>query len=263
MDELRRALKQYYYKPALALFRAVELQAIEEMSPSFEPPVLDLGCGDGVFMSMLGREPIAAGIDISETAVATAGANGTYGEVRVGTAAALPFADARFKTVFSNCVLEHIPEIDKVLSEVNRVLLPGGKLVFTVPSQYFDEFLFGYRFYKKMGLGRRAERYPLKVDRRIKQIHKEGPEWWADKLSHAGLEMLESRYYLPEPALGCWDILNVQPLRVLSLARFAPRPAKTLLAALENSLLKKPVAAWSEPQAGPGAGLIVLARKKN
>jgi SAM-dependent methyltransferase len=261
MTELRSTLEHYYYKPALGLFRAIELRAIREAVGSFDSPLLDLGCGDGSFMSLLSDQPVAAGIDISEKALEKARRSGVYKEVRLAGAGDLPFADASFETVFSNCVLEHIAGIDEALAEVRRVLRPGGGLVFTVPSQYFDEFLFFYRFFKKIGLSGRAKRYPVKLDKRINQIHKERPQWWREKLSRAGLTMSACHYYLPRPALGLWDILNVQPLRVVSFSRFSPRPMIKLLVGLENSLLRKPVAQWSRPLDDHGAGLLILASK--
>jgi len=38
-----------------------------------------------------------------------------------------------FRTVFANCVLEHVPGVDKVLSMLISVLETGGRIVATVP----------------------------------------------------------------------------------------------------------------------------------
>lgn len=45
----------------------------------------------------------------------------------------LSFADGRFGQVVSNDVFEHVPDIARALSEVARVLAPGGRLWFSIP----------------------------------------------------------------------------------------------------------------------------------
>jgi SAM-dependent methyltransferase len=55
-------------------------------------------------------------------------------------ATAIPFGDSVFDAVFLFDVLEHVDEESKALSEIRRVLRPGGKLLVTVPAFMF---LFG------------------------------------------------------------------------------------------------------------------------
>ena len=50
-------------------------------------------------------------------------------DLRKADATQLPFQDGYFDCVYSFGVLHHIPEIDKVISEVRRVLKPGGRLM--------------------------------------------------------------------------------------------------------------------------------------
>jgi len=50
-----------------------------------------------------------------------------------GTALNLPFADGRFDTVVSFEVLEHVPDSRVTLTELHRVLKPGGVLILTTP----------------------------------------------------------------------------------------------------------------------------------
>jgi len=53
-----------------------------------------------------------------------------------GSALALPFADGSFDTVFSSQVLEHVPEPERMLAEMTRVLRPGGCLIVTAPHMW-------------------------------------------------------------------------------------------------------------------------------
>jgi len=51
----------------------------------------------------------------------------------VGDALDLPFADGHFDCVLASEILEHVPEDDRAIAELVRVLAPGGTLAVTVP----------------------------------------------------------------------------------------------------------------------------------
>jgi SAM-dependent methyltransferase len=60
-------------------------------------------------------------------------------ETRQANAEELPFEDGSFDLVFGHAVLHHIPDLAKAFSEFNRVLRPGGAIVFCgEPSAYGD-----------------------------------------------------------------------------------------------------------------------------
>ncbi len=90
--------------------------------------VLDVGCGKGRFARVLrGLYPGAEirGLDISEQMLrfVPAGIHTT-----VGSMTELPFASSTFDAVYATESLEHAVEIDRAVSEMCRVLKPGGKL---------------------------------------------------------------------------------------------------------------------------------------
>jgi SAM-dependent methyltransferase len=105
--------------------------------------VLDYGCGDGHFSRILaGRGARVLGIDISprliEQARASAmnsGCNGNTPEFVAGDAHHTPFPDAMFDYVVGNGALHHL-ELEKALTEIARVLKPGGKAVFLEPMYH-------------------------------------------------------------------------------------------------------------------------------
>ncbi|GBF81741.1 methyltransferase [Aphanothece sacrum FPU1] len=53
----------------------------------------------------------------------------------------LPFQDSSFDVVTMLAVLEHIENEDKILKEIKRILIPGGKLIITVPSVWSQPVL--------------------------------------------------------------------------------------------------------------------------
>lgn len=61
--------------------------------------------------------------------------------------AQIPTADGRFDRILFNQVLEHIPEPSDVLSELFRVLKPGGSIICTCPF-YYEEHEKPYDFYR-------------------------------------------------------------------------------------------------------------------
>lgn len=91
--------------------------------------VLDVGCGKGRFARVLAeRHPLARiwGLDISEAMLKFAPPG-----IRVcaGSMTELPFPDGAFDAAYATESLEHAVEIPAAVSEMCRVLKPGGRLV--------------------------------------------------------------------------------------------------------------------------------------
>ena len=82
-----------------------------------------------------------------------------FTEVQVGRIEALPQASGSVGTVFCNGLLHAVPEIDIALGEVHRVLAPGGRFCFTVPSPRCTAFLLWSRVFERLGLVRAARGY--------------------------------------------------------------------------------------------------------
>ena len=99
--------------------------------------VLDLGSGAGtdslVAAQMVGESGRVTGIDMTPEMLAKAcAAAAELGAANVefveGEAERLPFPDGHFDVVISNGVIDLIPDKDVVFAELNRVLVPGGRL---------------------------------------------------------------------------------------------------------------------------------------
>jgi SAM-dependent methyltransferase len=90
---------------------------------------LDLGCGVGHSYRLLApRETV--GVDVAVAALA-----GQQRETVVADMRALPFPADSFDAVVSVQSIEHVPDPERVLAEVRRVLVPGGAALFVTPNR--------------------------------------------------------------------------------------------------------------------------------
>jgi ubiquinone/menaquinone biosynthesis C-methylase UbiE len=110
--------------------------------------VLEVGCGTGLLLSRVaGFARSAKGIDLSPGMLERARQRGL--DVVEGSATALPFGDASFDVAYSFKVLSHVPELERALAEMIRVVRPGGHIVFDIYNRhslrYAIKKLFGPR----------------------------------------------------------------------------------------------------------------------
>jgi 2-polyprenyl-3-methyl-5-hydroxy-6-metoxy-1,4-benzoquinol methylase len=131
----------------VALWRELEGQdpkqvlfdALTSVSPR---RVLEVGGGDGWLSARL-RDELGCDvtmIDQSERMVELAVERGL--DARVGNVEALPFDDGEFDTVVAAWMLYHVDDIDQGMSEIVRVVAPGGHLVANTNSRRHCEEVF-------------------------------------------------------------------------------------------------------------------------
>ncbi len=89
--------------------------------------ILDLGCGDGQLTERLAAGAKVVGVDASAEMVAAARSRGVAAEQ--GSAESLPHPDGAFDVVFSNAALHWVRDQDAMMTQVHRVLKPGGRFV--------------------------------------------------------------------------------------------------------------------------------------
>ncbi len=97
--------------------------------------ILEAGCGLATVIMKLREQGFnVIGMDYAEQALHTARAYDPSLHLQVGDVHALPYADASLHGYLSFGVLEHFAHgLDPALIEANRVLVPGGTLVLTIP----------------------------------------------------------------------------------------------------------------------------------
>jgi len=128
---LSSKLEAQYTRPAMVLRRA---KALELAHPNLGEDVLDIGCGPGFLTADLGagvgEGGSVSGIDQSESMLelATRRCEHQSGiRIEAGDAVDLGGEDERFDLVVSTQVLEYVADVDRALSEIARVLRPGGR----------------------------------------------------------------------------------------------------------------------------------------
>jgi len=95
---------------------------------------LDLGCGDGRLTSELDATELTAA-DVSPVALERARARLPDARVvELEPDAVLPFGDSSFDLVLCAETTEHVRDVQLLLSEIRRVLRPGGTLALTTPA---------------------------------------------------------------------------------------------------------------------------------
>lgn len=236
-----------------ALLRAVESRYYQDLP--VVSPVLDLGSGDGSFAVQTFARSVDAGIDPWWTPTVDASHLGSHSILALSQGGWMPFADNSFQTVVSNSVLEHITDLDPVISEIARVLRPGGYLLFCSPSDHFTDWLLGARL-----LG---ERYKNWFNRISRHQHCDSPDTWRQRLERGGLAVEKIWYYFSPHALQTLELGHYLGLpNLISKKLFGkwvllPGRRNPFLRFLDATL--RPI--YNEPLAGTGAYLFGVARK--
>ncbi|MEW5868773.1 MAG: class I SAM-dependent methyltransferase [Chloroflexota bacterium] len=184
------------------LMRAVEASFYPEIElPS---PVLDVGCGDGHFVTAAfenNRLPIDVGLDPWGAPLREATRRGGYRALVQAEGDRMPFPDGYFSSAFSNSVLEHIPDVEAVLAEVHRVLKPGAPFVFCGPNHNFLPGLSIGRALDRLFLRPLGEAYRSFFNRISRHYHSDPPDIWQTRLEKAGFQIERWWHYYPPHAL--------------------------------------------------------------
>ena len=219
---------------ALAFERVMECRILAEQP--FERPVLDIGCGEGLFARMLFAEPIDTGIDPNPRELSRARELGAYVELIECRGDAIAKPDGSYRTILSNSVIEHIPDIQPVLKEAFRLLAPGGRLYLTVPTNRFDEYTWISQFLLALGLKNLRQKFGAFFNRFWVHYHFYSPERWREIAAAAGFEVVEVRGYAPRGACLMNDFLvpfsipALMTKKILNRWTLFPRLRQMLLA---------------------------------
>ena len=250
---LRLAIEAHLHQPAIALWRATEFAMLREVE--FGAPVLDLGCGGGAVAGVVLHDHWPRdGLELLASEARAARALGVYRGVIRSDATRAPLAAGIYATVFSQSVLEHIPDDRAAVREAARALAPGGRLVFTVPSPAFAE---------RIRHGPGGEAALQATNDRLGHFHYRSLDDWAALLNACGLGIVGTGGHLPARTQHAWQRLDalmthrlgrrriLDIFRALHRRRLVPRSAWI---AAWTAMLWRP---FRRPVDDPGGFLIV------
>ncbi|MBI2966771.1 MAG: class I SAM-dependent methyltransferase [Bacteroidetes bacterium] len=148
---------RYVTAPQNAASKTIEAGLFRKME--YRSPSLELGCGDGIFSSiMLDGKIIDIGSDYLPEVAERARKYPCYKSVQVADATNLPFSDNSFKTVFFVHGIDHIQNKEPVIREAARVLQCGGIFALSDVSEYW-EMNYVSDFFETFGLVKPSHRY--------------------------------------------------------------------------------------------------------
>ena len=222
---------------------------------AFGAPVLDLGCGGGaVAGAVLQAHWPRDGLELLASEARAARALGVYRGVIRSDATRAPLAEGAYATVFSQSVLEHIPDDQAAVREAARALAPGGRLIFTVPAPAFAE---------RIRTGPGGEAALRATNDRLGHYHYRSLDEWDAMLKTCGLAIVSTGGHLPAPTQRAWQRLDalmtrrlgrrriLDIFRALHRRRLVPRAAWI---AAWTAVLWRP---YRRPVDDPGGYLIV------
>lgn len=133
---------------------------LRDMCKGLSGLVLDIGCADGKPRNYLPEDANYVGLDYFDTATKLYRTRPSV----FGDARQLPLENAAVDHVLLLDVLEHIPDPDRCLAEIFRVLKPGGTLTVQVPFMYpIHDAPYDFHRWTSFGLRRAAERAGFRV----------------------------------------------------------------------------------------------------
>jgi len=227
-------------------------------------PILDVGCGDGLFASVAFAEREVWGIDIDAKEGRWAAASRAYSQVVLGDITRAKLPQGFFETCVANCSLEHVPRLDLAMKTIHDCLKPGGRVLMFVPSRDWAKHLVSYRVLEMLGAAGLAETLQSAIDTFFKHHHLHDEHGWGQVLADAGFEV-----EAVEPVLSTASTVAFEALLLPSLACWLNKHLTTRWTNFPNArrALALPVYAFakslidrSDPT--PSAEFLAIGRRK-
>ncbi len=176
-------------------------------------PILDVGCGDGLFASVAFADAEVWGIDIDAKEGRWAAASRAYAQVVLGDVTRARLPQAFFETCVANCSLEHVPRLDLAMKTIHDCLKPGGRVLMFVPNRDWAKQFLSYRLLAGVGATGLAETLQTAIDTLFKHHHLYDEQGWRQVLVDGGFEVEHV-----EPVLSTATTVAFEALLLPSLA---------------------------------------------
>lgn len=174
---------------ALCIKECARLSALRQCEVS--GPILDVGCGDGLFATIAFQDAEVWGIDIDGEEGRWAQASRAYSQIVLGdiTKAKLPVSF--FKTCVANCSLEHVPDIDAALRTISNSLEPGGKAYLFVPNKDWASKFMTVRVLRALLGTKVATMLQDGIDEFFKHHHLYDEQGWRDVVARSPMNLVD------------------------------------------------------------------------
>jgi SAM-dependent methyltransferase len=174
---------------ALCIKECARLAALRELE--VEGPILDVGCGDGLFAKVAFEHAEVWGIDIDGTEGRWAQASRAYTQIILGDITKAKLPTSFFKTCVANCSLEHVRDIQAALATIAGSLVPGGKAYLFVPNRDWASKFMTVRVLGAL-FGRKAGRLLQDgIDEFFQHHHLYDEQGWREVVARSPLEVVE------------------------------------------------------------------------
>lgn len=225
-DSIQRMLQRASVSGAI--WRSHEIFALAGYK--LKRPILDLGCGDGRYAKWVLNDKMDIGLDISRSAIKKAIKNNAYHEYIIANAGKIPLKNNSVNTIFSNSAFEHFKNLDKTLSEMNRILKKDGTLIFTTHSPLSNKFT-SVKFLKKFGFNFLAKIVQKIFVRQLQLNSLRTQKKWTELLQSRGFTIVEFKNLISDRAFFFYELFmpftfiqnRIFLLKVIPFASFVLR----------------------------------------
>ncbi len=199
-------LAYYRFSPAaLAVRESVRLAAVRDIA--VDEPILDIGCGDGLFAGMAFPGKQVWGIDINPAEISRASATDSYRTLICGNICEVDLPKRFFHSAIANCSLEHVPDLRAALANIRSSLVPGARFLLIVPAPDWTRHMAVPELLARAGLAGLGRRYGSALDRVFHHHHLHGEDWWGDRLRDADFATEEVRPIVTRSSSWVFDLL--------------------------------------------------------
>lgn len=196
----------YRFAPAaLALRECIRLGVVRRLE--LPEPILDVGCGDGLFARLAYPGKQSWGIDINPSEVQRAQASSSYATLICGNICRVNLPKGFFGSAIANCSLEHVPDLHEALVNIRGALKDDARFVLIVPTPDWTRNLAAPWLLDRLHLHGLARAYGEMLDKVFAHVHLYDEATWKRHLARAGFELLEAQPIVEPASSWAFDVL--------------------------------------------------------
>ncbi len=141
-EEIQKQVEDWEHK--ISVGKSLVTFFTERVGTVEHKKILDVGFGNGgICIAFNQAGAVMSGLDVDQALKDIAdrhvASHGAHVDLRIYDGTNFPYDDDSFDAVVSFSVLEHVTDAEKVISEMLRVLKPGGRILLTLPNKYYPK----------------------------------------------------------------------------------------------------------------------------